>query len=88
MGEGQAHLAAPDKGEAMKICPTLRAANIASGASRISWEKDVCLGKDCELWIERFGRCCMAVDAYLKGQADWRAEAQAEAKSERDRSEI
>lgn len=25
----------------------------------------------CELWIERFGRCALAVDAYLKGQEDW-----------------
>lgn len=70
-------------------CPVLRAAKISSGQEfTASWKGDDCLKADCELWIERFGRCCMAVDAYLKGQADWRAESQAEAKLERDRSEI
>lgn len=33
-----------------------------------------CEKENCELWIERFGRCALAVDAYLKGQADMRAE--------------
>jgi len=28
----------------------------------------------CALWNERFGQCSLVVDAYLKGQADIRAE--------------
>ena len=35
------------------------------------WE---CARDSCELWTERFGKCSLAVDAYLKGQADIRAE--------------
>jgi hypothetical protein len=33
-----------------------------------------CERGNCELWNTRFGRCSLAVDAYLKGQADMRAE--------------
>jgi len=33
-----------------------------------------CERTDCEWWNERFGRCSMAVDAYLKGQEDRRLE--------------
>ena len=75
----------------MKVCPRFRAANISSGKFRFHFENDGCLGKGCELWNERFGMCCEAVDAYLKGQEDWRAEKElirAEAKSERDRREL
>ena len=28
----------------------------------------------CQLWNERFGLYSLAVDAYLKGQEDWRRE--------------
>jgi hypothetical protein len=28
----------------------------------------------CAWWNERFGMCCKAVDAYLKGQEDYRNE--------------
>ena len=31
-----------------------------------------CLREDCALWNNRFGMCCIAVDAYLKSQEDWR----------------
>ena len=33
-----------------------------------------CEGEACAWWNERFGMCCQAVDAYLKGQEDWRRE--------------
>jgi len=33
-----------------------------------------CEKEQCELWNERFGKCSLAVDAYLKGQEDIRAE--------------
>jgi len=33
-----------------------------------------CARNNCELWNERFGKCSLAVDAYLKGQTDIRAE--------------
>ena len=33
-----------------------------------------CEKEQCELWIQHFGMCSLAVDADLKGQADWRAE--------------
>jgi len=33
-----------------------------------------CEREKCELWNERFGKCSFAVDAYLKGQEDWRKE--------------
>ena len=36
-----------------------------------------CEGKQCEFWNERFGKCCMAVDAYLKGCEDAHNEAKA-----------
>jgi hypothetical protein len=29
-----------------------------------------CERTDCEWWNERFGKCAVAVDAYLKGQED------------------
>jgi hypothetical protein len=34
----------------------------------------ICVEEECALWNERFGMCSLAVDAYLKGQEDWRAE--------------
>ena len=33
-----------------------------------------CERLDCQWWNERFGMCCIAVDAYLKGQEDWQRE--------------
>lgn len=33
-----------------------------------------CEKETCMLWIARFAQCALAVDAYLKAQADWRAE--------------
>jgi len=33
-----------------------------------------CAQWNCPLWNEHFERCALAVDAYLKGQADIRAE--------------
>lgn len=44
---------------------------------RGDWLPTEC-GSDCALWIERFGRCALAVDAYLKGQEDWQAEKETE----------
>jgi len=40
-----------------------------------------CEREQCEWWNERFGRCSLAVDAFLKGNADWRAERDAERKA-------
>ena len=39
------------------------------------WE---CEQNGCQLWNERFGMCSRAVDAYLKGNEDWRRESAAE----------
>lgn len=39
--------------------------------SETDWE---CARNNCELWNEHFGRCSLAVDAYLKGQEDYRRE--------------
>jgi hypothetical protein len=47
-----------------------------------------CEGPDCAWWNEDFERCCITVDAYLKGREIGRQEALAEAKSERDRREL
>ena len=33
-----------------------------------------CEQSNCAWWEAITGRCCMAVDAYLKGQEDWRRE--------------
>jgi len=33
-----------------------------------------CEQASCAWWNERFGMCSLAVDAYLKGQEDWRRE--------------
>lgn len=33
-----------------------------------------CERGNCELWNVRFGMCALAVDAFLKGQADRQAE--------------
>ena len=56
----------------MTKCPFLRSANLASQDPDYHWSGDDCMRQDCELWNERFGRCSFAVDAYLKGQEDWR----------------
>jgi hypothetical protein len=40
-------------------------------AVRSEW---YCEEHDCAWWNTRFGMCSQAVDAYLKGQADWRQE--------------
>jgi hypothetical protein len=34
-----------------------------------------CEQSQCAWWNERFGKCCQAVDAYLKGAEDSRNEA-------------
>ncbi len=91
LGEGQAHLAASDKGEAMNKCPFLMAAYMSQPdvvKPDFGWAALDCRKQDCEWWNERFGRCAFAVDAYLAGQADWRAEKSTEAKLKRDRSEL
>jgi len=41
---------------------------------RGNWIDITCAQGNCPLWNERFGMCALAVDAYLKGQADIRAE--------------
>jgi len=41
---------------------------------RGNWIDTACAQWNCPLWNERFGKCALAVDAYLKGQADMRAE--------------
>ena len=33
-----------------------------------------CEKDQCEFWIDRFGRCALAVDAHLKAHKDYRAE--------------
>ena len=55
-----------------KICPLFIIANCCLPSG-----EDIgtdCMRQECELWNERFGMCSFAVDAYLKGQEDWRAE--------------
>jgi len=39
--------------------------------SERNWQ---CEQAGCELWNERFGKCSLAVDAYLKEQEDYRKE--------------
>ena len=41
---------------------------------RGDWVNPSCEQANCGFWIERFGQCALAVDAYLKGQADISAE--------------
>jgi len=36
-----------------------------------SWK---CEEAACQLWNERFGMCSLAIDTYLKAQADWQNE--------------
>lgn len=61
------------------ICPLYQAALLSSPVNT-SWNKKTkesyapCDGADCAWWNEHFGGCCIAVDAYLKGQEDHRAE--------------
>lgn len=38
------------------------------------WEKCTCLKEECAWWNDHFGICSQAVDAFLKGQEDWRRE--------------
>lgn len=33
-----------------------------------------CEKENCQWWNERFGMCCVAVEAYIKGQEDWSKE--------------
>lgn len=41
-----------------------------------------CLRQDCAWWEEHFGKCCIAIEAHLKGMADHRLEVK---ESQRDR---
>ena len=43
-----------------------------SGAEECQFED--CLGAECAWWEAEFGKCCIAVDAYLKAVADHRLE--------------
>jgi len=54
-------------------CPLLVMAGIAhEGEPRCPIQE--CLQEECAWWNKRFGRCSQAVDAYRKGQEDWRRE--------------
>ena len=37
-----------------------------------------CEKTNCELWNEHFGKCSLAIDAYIKGIEDYRKEFEAE----------
>ena len=52
--------------------------NLSSFTDR-NWD---CERDGCALWNERFGMCSLAVDAYLKGQEDWRREKEITRKGE------
>lgn len=54
-------------------CPKFRVALLSLGVSYDN-AHDECLKQDCEWFNEHFGRCSLAVDAYLKGQEDHRLE--------------
>ena len=43
---------------------------------------DECMRENCAWWEEHFGKCAIAVEAYLKGVADHRLEIK---ESQRDR---
>ena len=54
-------------------CPLLAAAAITAlkDEARIS---DDCLKEECAWWNHHFGMCLLAVNAYLRGQQDYRRE--------------
>ena len=47
-------------------------------STETAWQ---CEQKACALWNEHFGRCSLAVDAFLKAHEDWRAEKADEARA-------
>ena len=62
-------------------CPIRkREYNTAEGIHVTEWQD--CMLGDCAWWEEHLGKCCMAVEAYLKGVADRRLEVK---ESQRDR---
>jgi len=52
-------------------CPN----KFAHGVKILEPEYFQCETTNCAWWNERFGMCCIAVDAYLKGVEDSRREA-------------
>ena len=50
-------------------CPLLLAANTSWEGFELR-EIDDCLQAECAWWEEQFGKCCIAVDAHLKGVED------------------
>lgn len=34
--------------------------------TKCPFTKEICYGADCELWEERFMKCVLAIDGYLK----------------------
>ncbi len=69
------------------ICPMKFAQDFPEGYSNellIANNYLKCHQGDCAWWNDRFGMCCKAVDAYLKGQEDYRAERKAERMDRRD----
>ena len=54
-------------------CPLLAMGAVAISSTVEAAESD-CLKEECAWWNDRFGMCSQAVDAYLKGQEDWRRE--------------
>lgn len=69
-------------GGTMKYCP-FKMANpeladcFRPEAGYYSEQRWNCEQATCQLWNERFGECSFAVEAYLKGQEDRRAEKEA-----------
>ena len=62
----------------MSKCPLLMAAAISAADFEEThikeWSVTDCHKKNCELWNDHFGRCSFGVDAFLKGNEDWRRE--------------
>ena len=55
-------------------CPLKRSKYVYLSGSEEAVFED-CIYRECAWWEERFGKCCIAVDAYLQSQADRHTEA-------------
>ncbi len=59
-------------------CPITKVGKLINNNHDFNESIDDCLKEECAWWNERFGQCCMAVDAYLKGIIDHRNEVKEE----------
>ncbi len=54
------------------LCPMKFHAKIQARADELDYDPDC--NTNCSWWNERFGMCCIAIDAYQKGIEDRRRE--------------